>query len=224
MSVLGTSHCRKTHQLPLCLKVLNANSALFLVVFYLSKECEYFCHLWCVGRFAQGGGHHVASQPGPPGAGLDLRTCQLADQQPQIADWIGYIFSPLQWVFSNDFVFLFFLFFYCLCCNYVKISNRSSWRTFLTCVGSHSQTDKAPLCVHIIQEIIYSVSVLVMACNALYYYCNFGYTSSKPCVIFSCLRQKNSVSGSVNPCFSIAQMCIISYNSVCEVHRGNVMF
>lgn len=119
MSVLGTSHCRKTHPLPLCLKVFNANSALFLVgfflhkysYFYLSKECEYFCHLWCVGRFAQGGGHHVASQPGPPGAGLDLRTCQLADQQPQIADWIGYIFSPLQWVFSSDFVFLFFLFF-----------------------------------------------------------------------------------------------------------------
>lgn len=120
--------------------------------------------------------------------------------------------------------FFSFFFFYSLCCNYVKISNRSSWRTFLMCVGSHSQTDKAPLCVHIIQEIIYSVSVLVMACNALCYYCNFGYTTSKPCVIFSCLRQKNSVSGSVNPCFSIAQMCTISYSSVCEAHRGNVMF
>lgn len=50
----------------------------------------------CVCRLAQGGGHHIAPQPGPAGVWLDLWTRQLVGQQPQPAGWIGVLLSLLQ--------------------------------------------------------------------------------------------------------------------------------
>lgn len=66
---------------------------------HAASQKSLFVHtswIMLVCRIAQGGGHHVAPQPGAAGVWLDLWTGQLTGQQSQIAGRICILLSILQ--------------------------------------------------------------------------------------------------------------------------------